>query len=192
MVEHPDRVHEVHGAGTHGRTREIPLHDVDGVEPLRVARRRLHGLAEVDADDVARAELGGQPQVPALAAAAVQHAPALERLRSHRRDPAEKLVAVLRPDLGEPRPLVAEALRHDHRVAVHHPRHEAGNPAHDRVARIAPGTPHGAVSNLSRLSRSVAQRQAAAAGRAREPFEQALAHQTTRCRRAHNSSTSSV
>src|SRR5262249_55396040 len=130
--------------------------------------------------------------MPALAAAAIQHEPPLERLGSHRRDPAEELLAVLRPDLCEPRPLVAEALRHDRRVAVHRARYETRNPAHDRISRIASFTAQDAVADLSAASRAAAQREATPAGRTREPLDQALAHQAMRCRRVHSSRTSSV
>src|SRR5262245_11352129 len=130
--------------------------------------------------------------MPALAAAAIQHEPPRERLGPHRRDPPEKLLAVLRPDFCESRPLVAEALRHDRRVAIHRTRYETRNPAHDRIARIASFTAQGAITNLPAAPRAAAQRQAAVAGRAREPLDQALAHQAIRCRRVHSSRTSSV
>ena len=180
MVQHAQRVDDVHGPRADGGTGEVALHDVDGLEPFRVARRRLHRLAEVEADHVARAELGGQPQVPALAAAAVDHAPPGECVRAHRRDPAEELLAILRPDLGEPRPLVAEALRRRRRLGGHGAGDEPRDAPEDRIARAAAGAHERALSDLSSPPDGVAQAEPAAAGGAGEPLEQALAHQTTR------------
>jgi len=48
--------------------------------PFALPRRRLHRAD--DPDDVARAELDGQPLVPALTAAAADPAPAFESPRS--------------------------------------------------------------------------------------------------------------
>src|SRR3972149_9916581 len=109
MVEHADRVDQVHALKAKWRARQIALDHVDVVEIAGVLRRRVYGRSDVDADDVLGAEGCGQTQVAALAAARVQDPASLEGLASNGGDPAEPLLVVLRADLREVRPLVAEA-----------------------------------------------------------------------------------
>ena len=93
MVEDADRVDEVEAA-TLGRIAErqpqqVALHDVHVVERREVRARGLDGAAQVEGDDLAGAEPGGEVRVPAGAAAGVEHALAREE-RAVDRDRASR------------------------------------------------------------------------------------------------------
>jgi hypothetical protein len=141
-------------------------------------------VAQINADHFARAPTGGEPRVPALAAAAFEHELVAEKVWRDGRDPLQKLLAVALVVLREVLPLPAEVgggrglLRLD-LFSVRETRHA---PPHGKRAR-ASGARQLALDDLpppARLVRLRDRRQAhfARARRASEECKQPLFHES--------------
>src|ERR1700687_1881533 len=75
----------------------------------RCCKRRLDGFAEVDANPIARSPTRGQLCVTAFPATTFQNYLVFEKLRTHWRDPTQKLFGVTFVCLREMGPLPAKA-----------------------------------------------------------------------------------
>src|SRR5438105_5292894 len=89
----------------------VGLNDVRVLDLAGSGKGRFDGIAKVNSDHVARAPARRQLRVAAFAAAAFEDDFVTEKLRLHRRNPAEKLLAVEFIALGEMLPLPAKLLR---------------------------------------------------------------------------------
>ena len=94
-----------------GQPQQVALQDVDVVEFAEVRARRFDGAAEIERDDLTRAELGGEVRVAAGAAAGVEHALPSEERAVDGIEPVEELLLELGVELGEVLPLPAERRR---------------------------------------------------------------------------------
>ena len=176
VVEHSDRVDQLHALRTQGRAREVSLDHVDVVEIGGVVRRGVHGRTEVHADDFPGAERRGEPEMAALAAAGIEHTAPDEGVGPDRSRPPQHLGFVLRADLGEARPFVAEALGGAELLDGERRWKQARDAARDGIARAAGAALELALTDIAGDRHCPGQRERATACRTREPVEQAPLH----------------
>src|SRR5580765_4781733 len=176
VVEHSDGVDEVHALRTQRRARQVSLDDMNVLEVGCVLGGDVHRRSEIDADDFLGAEPRGEAEVTALPAARVQHASPDEIFAADGGDPAEHLRFVLRTDLGEAGPLVAEALGGIERFDGDCGRQQARDASRDRVDRATGAATELALVDLVGIGHRPRQRERAAARRTSKPVEQAAFH----------------
>ena len=156
--------------------REVALDHVNVVEVGGVLRRGVDRRTEVDPYDLLGAKGRCQAQVSALSAARVKNATPDKGVAADGRDPAEHLLLVLRADLREAHPLVAEPRGRRDRLGGERGRKHPRDPPRDRVARTAGAARKLALADVVSLRHRARQGDRALTGGAGEPVEEPPLH----------------
>jgi hypothetical protein len=142
----------------------------------RIAVCGFDGVAQVHADDRARAPFGHGARMPPFAAAAFEHQLAAQEIGRDRRDPVQELLLVVRLDAIELQPLRAEIFRRlTLRRVVRHIG-EAGHAAAYRIVRAATRAAQTAGHDFQALAGVGPQRQLTCASRANQEWKQRFFH----------------
>ena len=150
---------------------DVGLHNVRIRKMARGRECRFDRVAEIDADDVAGAELRGELRMTPFATAAFQHNFIFEELSIDGSNPTEKLLLITLVCLREVLPLPTEIRSRRGLVPFDFSyRREAGHAAYNRPLLAAIGTMNGPGNNLSAFKFGVPEFQRSRAIRTKQIF----------------------